>query len=103
MDITSFITIIIAVAIIYLLIKFIVSPAVKVISGIIIFLIIISLLQRFFGFNFSQILAPFGISLNLNNWGLNLNWILGPANYYIDQVKNFLNFIWENFFKSIKL
>jgi hypothetical protein len=89
MDITSLILIVVIVVAIYLFIKFVVSPVVKIILGIIIFLILIYLLQRFFGFNLDQILTPFGISLNLSKW--NFNWILESAKYYTNQAKIFLN------------
>ena len=101
MDLTSIIEIAIVIVVIYFFLKFIVSPIIKIIVGIIIFLVLVYLLQRFFGFDLSQVLAPFGISSKLSSWNLNLNWILGPANYYIDQMKNFLNFIWGNFPKSL--
>jgi hypothetical protein len=91
MDFASVIGIIIAVAIIYLFIKFVVSPVLRVVFGIIIFLILIYLLQRFFGFNLNQIFDPFGV---------NLDWLLNSLDYYTDRGKNFLNLIWENFIKN---
>jgi len=102
MDTTSLIEIVIAIVAAYFIIKFVVSPIIRAVLGIIIFLVAIYLLQRFFGFNLDQILAPFGISLNSSKWGLNLNWILGPANYYVDQIKTFLYSIWGNFPKPLK-
>lgn len=103
MDLTSLIEIVIAIVVIYFFIKLIVSPLFKVVVGVIIFIVAIYLLQKYFGFNIDKILAPFGISLNLNKLGLNLNWLLGPINNYIDQIKNFLNSIFQNVPKSIKL
>jgi hypothetical protein len=102
MDITSLIEILVVIVVIYFFMKFIVSPIFRLILGIIIFLVLIYLFQRFLGFNFDQILAPFGISLNSSKWGLNLNWLLGPINYCIDQIKTFLSYIWGNFPKSVK-
>jgi len=102
MDLTSLIEIVVAIGVIYFLIKFILSPVIRIILGIIIFLVVIYLLQKFLGFNFDKILAPFGVSLNLNKWGLNLNWIISPVNYYINQIKNFLTFIWGNVPKGTK-
>ena len=102
MDISSLIAIVIAIVAIYFFIKLIVSPIIKAVLGVIIFIAVIYLLQRFFGFNIDQILAPFGISFNLGNWGPGFNWILGPANYYIDQIQNFANFVWGNVIKSYK-
>ncbi len=94
MDLTSLIEIVIAVAVIYFFIKFIAIPVVRVVLGIITFFIVVYFLQHFFGFSFSQILAPFGISLNSSKWGLSLIW-------FTDQIKNFLDFIWGNFIKSL--
>ena len=97
MDLTSLIVIAVAIIAIYFFIKLIISPLLKAVAGIIIFLVTIYLLQRFFGFDLSNVLSPFGISLNLGKWNLGINWILGPTNYYIEQIKTFLNFIWGNF------
>lgn len=91
-DITSIIELVIAIAIVYFLIRFIIGPVAKAIVGIVIFLILIYLLQRFLGFNIDNALATFGISLNLNRWISSFDWILSPANYYIDQIKNVLQF-----------
>jgi hypothetical protein len=100
MDTTSIVTIVVGIGVIILFVKFVVSPVVRVILGIVIFCIAVYLLQRFLNFNLNQILAPFGISLDLSKWGPNFNWILGPANHYVDQAKNFLIMIWGNLTKS---
>lgn len=97
MDFTSLIGIIIVIVIVYFLIRFIISPIIKAIVGVIAFLVLIYLLQHFFGFDFGKILAPFGISFDSSKWGLNLNWLSGPVDYYINQIKNFLILIWGNF------
>jgi hypothetical protein len=91
MDFASIIGIIIAVVVIYLFIKFIVSPVLRVAFGVIIFLILIYILQRFFGFNLNQVFGPFGI---------NLDWILNPTDYFVNQAQNFLNNIWQNIPKT---
>jgi len=103
MDTTLLIEIIAVIVVVYFLIKFIVSPVIKIVIGIIAILLLIFLLQRFFGFDIDKVLSTFGISLNINKWSQSFNWILNPANYYIDQIKNFLLSIWENVPKSIKL
>ena len=103
MDITSIIEIIVAVLVVFFLIKFIVSPIIKIFVGIISVLILFYILQKYFGFDIDKVLSPFGISLNMNNWGQGFNWILSPINYFADQIKIFINFIWENINKSIKL
>jgi len=95
-DLASIITIIIAIVIIYLLIRFIVSPILKIILAIIAFLILIYILQKYFGFDVSNILAPFGISFDFNEFASSFNWLLTPLNNVIDQIKNFLNSILGN-------
>jgi len=96
MDIISIIGIIVAILVLYVFLRLIVSPIIKAVIGVLIFFVFIYLLQRLFGFNLNQILAPFGISFDISHWGLNLNWIMTPINYFVDQFKNLLNIIWAN-------
>ena len=96
MDIVTFVEIAVAVLVVYFLIKFIVSPILKIVVGIISILVIVFLLQRFFGFNIDNVLAPLGINLNLNSWISKFNWIFAPFNGYIDQAKGFISFISSN-------
>ena len=96
MDISTLIEIVVVVAVVYFLLKFIVSPIIKIAIGVLSILIMIFLLQRIFGFNIDEVLAHFGISLNLNEWASSLNWILGPANDYIDQAKSLFNGLLQN-------
>lgn len=93
MDINSIIAIAVLIVVIYLFIKFIVSPIVKAILGIVIFLALIYFLKRFFNFDLDGVLSPFGI---------HLNWIFGPIEYYINLAENFINFIWHNFINAAK-
>ncbi len=102
MDTTSLIEIIIAVLVVFAFIKFIVSPVIKFVLGILIFLFLLYLLQRFFGIGLDKLLAPFGVSLDPNSWGLNFDWVPAPINYYMEQVKSFANYIWENYVKALK-
>ncbi len=99
-DLTSIIIIIIVIAVICLFIKFIVSPVIRIALGIIIFLIFIYFLQQFFGFDINKILAPFGIFINFNKFASSFNWLLTPINHFLDQLKNFWDFIWHNVPKS---
>lgn len=89
MNPSTLIEIIIAVFVVFIFIKFIVSPILKIILGIIIFIFLIYLLQRFFGIGADKILAPLGISFN-PNWGSDFNWLPTTINYCWDQAKNFL-------------
>ena len=92
MDITLLIQIIIIVAIAYFLIKFVISPFMKAIIGIITLLVVIYLLQRFVGFDIAKSLAPLGISWN-SSW---LDWLTNPINYLIDKINYFFHFAWGN-------
>jgi len=100
MDITSLIEIVIAIVVVYFFIKLIVSPVIKAVIGVLTFLVAIYLLQHFLGFDLTKLLGPWGKYLNVNKLGLNLNWIFGPAYYYIDKIKSFLTFIWGNYPKN---
>ena len=96
MDTTSIVEIVIAVVVVYFFIKFIVSPVIKAILGVIIFLFLIYLLQRYLGFNLNQVLAPFGISFDPSRWGVSFNWLSGPIDYYINQIENFASHALQN-------
>ena len=100
MDISSLIAIVIAIVAIYFFIKLVLSPIIKAVLGVIIFLSALYLLQRFFGFDIDKILAPFGISLNLKGWGFNLDWLLGPAGYFIDKTKDIFGYALQNIPKN---
>jgi hypothetical protein len=82
MDTASIISIIVAVIIIYLFTRFVLSPLIRFLFGVLVILILVYLLQRF-GFNFNKILTPFGISLDVG-------WILNPLKVWGDQIVNFL-------------
>jgi membrane-associated PAP2 superfamily phosphatase len=96
MDTASLIGIIIVIVVAYFLIKFIISPIIRAILGVIIFLILLYLLQRFFSFNLDKTLAPYGISLNINNWLSKLSWILNPINYLINKGASIFHYLWTN-------
>lgn len=99
MDVQTIIAIIIGIIVIYFFVKLVVSPLLKAVLGIIIFILAIYILQRSFHFDLSRVLAPFGINLNLSKIPY-INLVLEPANRYIDQGKNFLDSIWQNASKS---
>lgn len=102
MDTGSIIAIVVAIIVVYFFIKLVVSPFLKAVVGVVVFFATIYLLQRFFGFSLDSLLSPLGIHLNLDNWSSKFNWVLGPANYYIDQIKIFLNSTWAKFPKPTK-
>ena len=96
MDITSLIAIVVAIIIIYLVIKFIVSPLLKIVFGIILILIILYFLQKYLGFDPNQILSPFGISFK----NINLDWLSAQVDYCLNQIKNLFLPIWKNIPKN---
>ena len=102
MDLTSIIVIVVVIAVIYLAIRLIVSPLIKAVLGVIIFLVALYILQRFFNFDLSRVLGPYSGYLDFNKVTPYLNWATDPANYYIDQLKTFLNYLWSNVPKTIK-
>ena len=95
MDTATIIAIIVLIILVYFFIKLILSPVIRALLGIVIFMILIYVLQRF-GFDLDKILSPFGISLNINKWGLYFQWILGPINYFIDYIKNLFSNAFQN-------
>lgn len=93
MDLTSILVIIGAIVIIYLFIKLVLSPLLKVILGVVFFLLLIYILQKFFGFDISRIFGPFGKYFSSAKVGSNFNWFLDPINYYTNKAVPFVNFI----------
>jgi hypothetical protein len=57
-DINSLIIIAVAIAVVYFVIKFIVSPIIKLVAGIIIIAVAFFILQKYFNVDFNQILEP---------------------------------------------
>lgn len=83
MDISAIITIVIAVAAVYFVIKFIISPLLKLIAGIVILLVAIYILQRYFNLNINQYLGPFSGFLNVDAWVKGFFWVINSAVKYI--------------------
>jgi hypothetical protein len=97
MDLTSIIIVVIVIAVVYLFIKFIVSPLMKLIAGVLIFVVLIYVLQRFFNLNLNQL--PFGESLNFNKWISSFNWITNLLSGYINSAKTFF----DTFIKGLSI
>ena len=100
MDITSLIEIGVVIVVAYILIRFVVSPALKSVAGILIILVFIYVLQQFFGFSLDQILAPFGISFSADHITPLFNPFLNFLNQGIDSIKNFFGFLLQNLPKT---
>ena len=93
MDLNTIIAIVVAVAVIYLFVRFIVSPLIKAVLGVILFLVAIYILQRYFNFNLNNVLGPFASYFG---------WIAGPVNYCTNLAASFLHPLVQNFTKSLK-
>jgi len=96
MNLMSLLPIVIGVVVIYFFVKLIVSPLVKIIAGIIIFLVVIFVLQNFFNVNFNQMLGPFGKYLDFNAWNINLNGVINLISHYINQALSFFRYLVGN-------
>lgn len=92
----SLLSIAIIIVVIYFFVKFIVNPLIRVIAGIIIFLVIIFVLQNFFNVNVNQILGPFGKYLDFNTWNINLNGVINLISRYINQALSFFRYLVGN-------
>jgi hypothetical protein len=86
MDFTPIITIVISAVAIYFFIKLIVNPLIKVIGGIVIFLIIIYIMQHFFGLDLKTAFGPFGKYLDPAKWNINFNEITTQAAKYVKKL-----------------
>ena len=96
MDLATIIIIIIGILLIYFFIRFVVSPVIRAILGVIIFIFLIYLLQRYLGFDFNKVLSTFGISFDTNKLGFNFDWLSGPINYFGDKIQSYANFLLKN-------
>lgn len=83
-DVNSIIILVVVIAVIYFLVKFIISPLLKIITGIFIFLVASYVLQKYFNYNFNQILGPLSPYIDLNKW-------IGVLNSIFDVVFSNIN------------
>ena len=86
MDFTPLITIIISAIAIYFFIKLIVHPLLKAIGGIIVFIIIIYIMQRYFGLNLENAFGPLGKYLNPEGWITGFTQIITQIINYIKKL-----------------
>ena len=91
MDINTLILIIVIVVAIYIFIKLIVSPLIKAALGIVIILLAIYILQKYFNFNLHNVFGQYTVYLDMTKWGINMNWLLNPLNYYINKSLPFIH------------
>jgi len=96
MDASSAVTIIVAVVVVYLIFKFIVSPLIKLIAGIVIFLIAIYILQTYFNFSFNQYLGPFSKYIDIDKTIDSASWIINPIIAYVNKAISFLKLLLSN-------
>ena len=84
MDINQIISLVVIIVAVFLLVKFIVGPAVKLIGGIIIFLIILYISQQYFHLNLNQIFGPLSPYLHTGLWTAPINWLVSTVNWVIN-------------------
>ncbi len=91
MDSASILSVLISVVLVFLLVKYVVSPIIKALIFIIIFLLVIYIIQHFFQFNLNRYFGPLATYLDITKWGINLNWLLNPLDYWLSQLLKFLH------------
>ncbi len=96
MTLISLLPIVIIIVVIYFFVKLIVSPLIRIITGIIIFLIIIFVLQNFFNIDFTKIFGPLGKYLNFETWNIDLNGIINLIGKYVNQALSFFRYLVGN-------
>lgn len=90
MDTSSVLTILAIIAIIYFFVKFIVSPIIKALVGVIVFLIILYILKNYFNFDLNKVFGPYTIFFDITKWGINLSLVLDPINNLVNIIINFI-------------
>ena len=70
MDPASLIIIIVVIIAIYFFIKLVVSPLLRAVAGVIIFLLAIYVLKQFFNFNLDNVLGPFAKYIDIGSWNV---------------------------------
>lgn len=90
MDTASFATITISIILLAAFIKFIVSPLIRVVLGIIIFLLVVYAFQKFFQFDLSRIFGPLAQYMDIGKWPF-IQWILWPVDYILNKMKIIFN------------
>lgn len=93
MDFNLIMAVSLGVVIAYLAVKFIVSPLLKIVFGIAMFLTAIFILQKFFNFDFGQTFGSFDSYFDISKWTSLLNPILLPVKSFIDQGLNLFSFL----------
>lgn len=84
-DINSLIAIAITIAAVYFVIKFVVSPLIKLIAGIVIIIAAIFILQNYFHFDFGGIFGLFSQYVNYDKLMQYFGWIINPVSSFFKQ------------------
>jgi hypothetical protein len=90
METGSIITIIAVLALIYIIIKFIISPIIKIITGVVVILIALYVLNKFFNVNFNAVLGPLSTYINLDGW---ISWAGATFESWVNAIKNLFSFL----------
>jgi hypothetical protein len=90
MDTTSLIAIVIAIAVIYFIFKFVVSPLIKFIAGIIALFLLIYILKNYLNIDVTQYLGQYGKFLDFTQWGIDFSKIQDVLKPIMDLVSKFV-------------
>lgn len=92
MDTASILVFVVVIIIVYLILKFIVSPLIRILFSFIVVLIIIYILSHFFGFNAEASFGPYGKYLDIKNWPY-ANILTDFIDKYINQAITFFKYL----------
>lgn len=88
MDFASFLAVAVSAIVVYYIIRFVVSPLIKAVAAVVALLLAIYIIQYLIGFSLNRFLGPFAVYLDITKWGINLDWLLNPINYYFSKLTN---------------
>ena len=86
MDISPFIPLAVVALGVFLLVKFVISPLVKLIVGIVLLVAILLILRNLFEVSFNQYLGPWAVYANVDLWLSQLQWLFDLIAKYWNQV-----------------
>lgn len=92
MDLASVLLFIFIAVVIYIILKFVVSPLIRVIISVAIILLLIYIASRFFGFSTDTAFGPYGKFLNIKYWPYS-NLVTGYIDMAVGQIINFYNYL----------
>lgn len=84
------ISLVVLIAVMYIVVRYIVTPIVRIIVGILTIAVLLFVAHYFFKLDINIIFGP--LQPYLDNWGIDLNTIFSPLNAFVDRFLPFLKF-----------